>query len=334
MFDRNVSGIFFEGDAGGSPLLWQHLSWIFYSGAYTLIVVVALGTIAEILPAFSGKPLFNREAVMASLAAIAVLGVLAWMQNMYSAPIGIGWSYFAMAMAMAALVPYGLVLFNFIATMVGGAIQIRAPMLYALGAISMISVGLASELGQSAVGVAWQLQNTTDATAATHYALVGASIFGGFAALHFWFPKLTGRTLGESMGRIAFWIILVGLNVAFFPLFLAGVQGQVVDGYKYFAGTGVSGYNLIATIGAFVLAIGIVLALLNVVLSLRSGVRAGPDPWRGSTLEWFATSPPPPHNFDVVPDVRSHEPLRDIRDAIARREASVAAAAAESQPVA
>lgn len=334
MFDRNVSGIFFEGDAGGSPLLWQHLSWIFYSGAYTVIVVVALGAIAEILPVFSGKPLFNREAVMASLAAIAVLGCLAWMQNMYSAPIGIGWSYFAMAMAMAAVVPYGLVLFNFLATMFGGALQIRAPMLYALGAIAMITVGLASELGQSAVAVAWQLQNTTDATASTHYALVGAAILGGLAALHYWFPKLTGRTLGESLGRISFWTILVGLNVTFFPMFLTGVQGQVVDGYKFFSGTGVSGYNLVATIGSFVLALGIVLALINIVLSLRSGVAAGPDPWRGSTLEWFAPSPPPPHNFDVVPDVRSHEPLRDIREAIGRREASTGAEAGESQPVA
>ncbi len=334
MFDRNVSGIFFEGDAGGAPLLWQHLSWIFYSGAYTLIVVVALGAIAEILPVFSGKPLFNRDAVMASLAAIAVLGCLAWMQNMYSAPIGIGWSYFAMAMAMAAVVPYGLLLFNLIATMFGGALHIRTPMLFALGALSMITVGLASELGQSAVGVAWQLQNTTDATASTHYALIGAAILGGLAALHYWFPKLTGRTLGESLGRISFWTILVGINVAFFPLFLAGVQGQVVDVYKYFSGTGVSGYNLVATIGAFVLAIGIVIALVNVVLSLRSGVPTGPDPWRGTTLEWFAPSPPPPHNFDLVPDVRSHEPLRDIRDAIARRQASAGAGATESQPVA
>jgi len=204
MFDRNVNGIFFEGDAGGSPLLWQHLSWIFFNGAYMLIVIAAFGAIAEIVPTFSRKPLFSREAVMASLAAIAVLGTLAWMQNMYSDPIGIGWSYFAMAMAMLAVIPFGLVLFNLIATMMGGALRIRAPMLFAIGAISMIAVGLACELGQSAVGVAWQLQNTTDATASTHYALVGAAILGGLAALHYWFPKMTGRTLGETVGRISF----------------------------------------------------------------------------------------------------------------------------------
>jgi len=334
MFDRNVNAIFFEGDAGGSPLLWQHLSWIFYSGAYMLIVIVALGAIAEILPTFSRKPPFGREALRTSLAAIAVLGTLAWMQNMYSDPIGIGWSYFAMAMAMATVVPFGLVMFNFLATLAGGTLRMRAPLLFALGAISMLSIGLAAELGHSAVAVAWQLHNTTDATASTHYALVGAAVLGGFAALHYWFPKITGRILGESLGRISFWTMLIGINVAFFPLVLAGLQGQVVDAYKFYAGTGVSGYNLVATIGAFVLALGIVLALLNAVLSARSGVAAGHDPWGGTSLEWFAESPPPPHNFDVLPDVRGPEPLRDIRDAIARQRGGAPAEAAESQPVA
>jgi heme/copper-type cytochrome/quinol oxidase subunit 1 len=298
-----------------------------------LIVIAALGAIAEIVPAFSRKPLFSREAVMASLAAIAVLGTLAWMQNMYSDPIGIGWSYFAMAMAMLTVIPFGLVIFNLIATMTGGSIRMRAPMLFAVGALAMIAFGLAGELGQSAVGVAWQLQNTTDATASTHYALVGAAILGGLAALHYWFPKMTGRTLGENLGRISFWTILVGLNVAFFPLVLAGLQGQVVDVYKFYGGTGVSADNLVATIGSLVLALGIVLELLNVVFSLRSGVRAGHDPWGGTSLEWLAESPPPPHNFDLLPDVRGPEPLRDIRDAIARQSGGGGEKTTETQPV-
>jgi heme/copper-type cytochrome/quinol oxidase subunit 1 len=334
LIDRNLDGIFFEGDAGGAPLLWQHLSWIFFSGAYMLIVVAAFGAAAEIVPALARKPLFNRGAVMFSLAAIAVLGTLAWMQNMYSAPIGIGWAYFAMAMAMLAVIPGGLVLFNLIATLFDGALRMRAPLLFVLGAIAMTAFGLICELSHSMVAVAWQLQNTTDATASTHYALVGAAVLGGFAALHFWFPKMTGRTMGENLASISFWTILIGLNVAFLPLILAGLQGQVVDVYKYYDGTGVSGYNLVATIGAFVLALGIVLTLINVVRSLRSGPAAGHDPWSGTTLEWFALSPPPDHNFDVIPDVRGPEPLRDIRDAISERSERAHAGATESQPVA
>ncbi|HKG35525.1 MAG TPA: cbb3-type cytochrome c oxidase subunit I [Solirubrobacterales bacterium] len=332
MIDRNFGGEFFSG-ANGAPLLWQHLSWIFYTGAYMLVLITALGALAEIVPAFSRKPLFNRGAVIASLVAIALIGTLAWMQNMLTAPIGIGWMYFAMTMALALIVPVGLVIFNLIATMSGGTIRMRAPMLYGAGALSVMSVGLASEIGHSMVAVAWQLRNTTDATAATHFALIGGAVFGGFAALHYWYPKMTGRTLGESLGRIAFWTMFAGVNLTFLPLFLAGVQGQAVDAYKFFDGSGVDGYNLVATIGSVVLFVGIILELANAVLSLRAGRPAMPDHWGGESLEWFAPSPPPPHNFDVLPDVRSHHPLRDIRDAVARRTGS-SVAAREKQPLA
>ena len=144
---------------------------------------------------------------------------------------------------------------------------------------------------------------------------------------------MTGRTLGENLGRISFWTILIGLNVAFLPLILAGFQGQVVDVYKFYAGTGVSADNLVATIGSFVLALGVVLELTNVVLSLRTGVPAGHDPWGGTSLEWLAESPPPAHNFDLLPDVRGPEPLRDFRDAIARQQGDGGERAAETQPV-
>jgi cytochrome c oxidase subunit I len=335
MIDRNFDGVFFDAGEGGAPLLWQHLSWIFYTGAYVLLVVFALGAIAEIIPSLSRKPLFNRGAVIGSLAALAALGTLAWMQNMYAAPVSIGFLYFAMAMAMAAALPVGLVVFNLVATMAGGALRLRAPLLFALGAISTLSIGLAGELTHSAVAIGRELGGTTDSTASTHYALAGAAVFGGFAALYYWFPKIAGRTMGEALGRISFWAMLVGVNLGFLPLALAGLQGQPIDTYKFFAGTGVSADNLIATIGIFVLALGIVLTLANAAISLRSGRRAYHDPWQGSTLEWFSESPPPMHNFEVIPDVRSPEPLRDIRDAIRRRERAVGAAAAEpAQPVA
>jgi cytochrome c oxidase subunit 1 len=335
MIDRNYDGIFFADGSGGAPLLWQHLSWIFYSGAYMLILIFAFGAIAEIVAAFSGRPLFNRGVVMGSLAAIAVLGTLAWMQNMLTAPIGIGWMYFAMLMSLALIVPFGLVVFNLIATMVGGALRMRAPLLFAVGAISAISIGLGAEIEQSMVGAAWEVKNTTDATAATHFALVGGAVFGGFAALHYWFPKMTGRTMGESLARISFWTMAVGVLLAFVPLFFAGAdQGQVIDAYKFFAGTGVDAYNLIASIGSFVLAAGILMSLVNAILSREGGPEAGHDPWGGESLEWFALSPPEPHNFDVLPDVRSAQPMRDIREAIAHRTGTGEQPARESQPVA
>ena len=336
MIDRNYDGIFFADGSGGAPLLWQHLSWIFYTGAYMLILIFAFGAIAEIVAAFSRKPLFNRNVVMGSLAAVAVLGTLAWMQNMLTAPIGIGWQYFAMLMSLALVVPFGLILFNLIATLVGGTLRMRAPVLYAIGAISMISIGLAAELEQSLVGAAWHLHNTTDATAATHFALIGGAVLGGFAALYYWFPKMTGKTMGESLGRISFWAIVAGLLIGFVPLFLSGADhGQVVDAYKYFDNAGVTAYNVISSFGVLVLFAGILLTILNAIFSRTNGPAAGHDPWAGDTLEWFTLSPPEPHNFDVLPDVRSPRPLRDIREAIGNRtRREQAAAGRESQPVA
>jgi cytochrome c oxidase subunit 1 len=333
--DRHYDGVFFADGSGGAPLLWQHLSWIFYSGAYMLVLIFAFGAIAEIVAAFSARPLLNRGVTMGSLAAIAVLGTLAWMQNMMTAPIGVGWMYFAMLMSLALIVPFGLVVFNLISTMIGGALRMRAPLLFALGAISAISIGLGAEIEQSMVAAAWQLKNTADATAATHFALVGGAVFGGFAALHFWFPKMTGRTMGESLARISFWTMAVGIVLAFVPLFFAGAeQGQTIDAYKFFDGTGVNAYNLIASIGTLVLAAGIAMTLVNAILSRVNGPLAGHDPWGGESLEWFALSPPEPHNFDLLPDVRSAHPMRDIREAIALRSGRAERPARESQPVA
>jgi heme/copper-type cytochrome/quinol oxidase subunit 1 len=335
LIDRNFEGIFFAGDAGGSPLLWQHLSWIFYTGAYMLILIFALGTIAEIVPALSRKPLFNRSAVIGSLAAIAVLGTLAWMQNMYTAPIGIGWKYFAMAMSLALIVPFGLIFFNLIATLSGGTLRMRAPLLFAAGALAAISVGLAAEASHSMVALGWRLQHTTDSTGATHFALAGGAVFGGFAALYWWFPKMTGRTMGETLARFSFWTMVLGMLLTFVPLMLGGtLEGEVIDAYKFFNDSDLNAYNLTAMIGAFVLTAGIVLTVANAILSREGGAPAGHDAWGGDSLEWFALSPPDPHNFDVLPDVRSARPLRDIREAAAHRSARAERPARESQPVA
>jgi cytochrome c oxidase subunit I len=238
---------------------------------------------------------------------------------MYSAPLPLGWSILAMTAALALVVPIGLLFFNWLATLWGGALSMRAPLLFALGAISTISIGLAGELAQSVIPVAWQLSNTTAATMDTHYALIGGSVFGTFAALYYWFPKITGRTMGEGLAQISFWTLLVGVHLTFLPMFFTALDGQPADLYKYYEGLGLDGDNLVSSIGSFVLAAGILTTLANAAYSARHGVRAGHDPWGGNTLEWFALSPPPPHNFDAIPDVRSTEPLRDIREAIRER---------------
>jgi heme/copper-type cytochrome/quinol oxidase subunit 1 len=336
MIDRNYDGTFFADGGGGAPLLWQHFTWIFYSGAYMLVLIFAFAAVAEIFSAFSGNPIFDRKALMISIVAVAVIGTLAYMQNMFTAPIGLGWKYFGMLMSLALIVPIGLIFFNLIATLNGGALRMRTPVLFAIGALVSISLGLAAEMQQSLVGAAFYLKNTTDSTAATDFALVGGAVFGGFAALHYWFPKMTGRTMGEQLGRLSFWLLALGSLLGFVPLALAGwEEDQVVDAYKFFNHTGVNFYNLLSSIGVFILFIGVVLILVNAVSSIKGGARAGHDPWGGDTLEWFTVSPPPPHNFDVQPDVRSDRPMRDIRAAIARRAHEAEEhAARESQPVA
>ena len=189
----------------------------------------------------------------------------------------------------------------------------------AVGAISALSIGLAIELACSVIAVGWQLDNTTAAQAGTIAVFVGGMVLGGFSALHYWMPKVTGRMMGEGMGKASLAAILLGLYVYVLMAFFAGVKAQPVDIYKFYGDSGVDGFNLVASIAAFVVAFGILLELGNAAYSYRNGVRVGHDPWGGTTLEWFALSPPPEHNFDAVPDVRSAEPLRDIRTAIRDR---------------
>ena len=338
--DRHFDGVFFDPGEGGAPLYYQHLSWIFFTGSYLCFLLPSIGAISEILPVFSGKPLLSRRAVVISMTAIMPLGLLAWMQNMMSASIPIGFLYFAMLMALLLVIPIGAVFVNWIGTLAGGVLRMRAPLIFALAAISTLSFGLVMELIQSVIPVNWLLADTTASTAASGYVLVGGPVLAGFAALHYWFPKMTGRVMGEGLARSSAALIVLGAHVTFIPLFLAGIEGQQVDIFKFFEASdainsmGLNAYNLIATIGAFVLSLGVVLTIVNAYASLKSGVRTGPDPWHGETLEWFATSPPPPHNFDVVPDVRSDEPLRDIREAVRRRDASHAESAETREPVA
>jgi heme/copper-type cytochrome/quinol oxidase subunit 1 len=334
MIDRQLDGGFFTGGVGGAPLLWQHLSYIFFTGAYMAVAVTMLAAISEIVQTFTRRELPGRGAVIGSLVAIAVIGTLAWTQNMMTAPIPSGFKYYAMLMSIALIVPFGLIFYNLISAVSNSDFHMRAPLRFALGALSLASIGLAVEVSQSTIAVGSQLQQTYDAWAATHFALVGFGLFGGFAAISYWYPKMTGRTLDEDRSRISFRIMFAGALIALVPLFGAGVEGQVTDSYRFFAEDDLGLFNLVATIGTVILFIGIVLAIGNLIRSRSEGSVSAPDPWRGDSLEWLALSPPEPHNFDVLPDVRSTQPMRDIRESLIRREAGQESPAGEHQPVA
>ena len=316
--DRHFDGVFFDAGEGGSPMLYQHLVYIFMSGMYAVVVVFAAGVISEIVPTMARKPIFSHRAAATSIVAVGVLIPLAWMQNMYAAPIPEGFQIAAMFVALSLVVPLGTLFYLWLATLWGGTVRIGAPILYAGAAISALALGLAGELAYSVIPVGWQLANTTASQGDTLYVLVGGAVFGGFAALHYWLPKMTGRVVGDGLATAALGLMLLGLNVYVLLMFFAGLEGQQVDIFRYPENTGLSTLNLFASIAAFVFVIGVFLELGVLAHGYSKGRATSPDPWGGTTLEWFTLSPPPAHNFDAVPDVRSGEPLLDIRDAVRR----------------
>lgn len=319
--DRNFDGVFFDAGEGGEPMLYAHLSWLYFTGIHTVMLVAAFAVISEIVPTLSRKPLFSHSAVTGSIVAVGVLGTLAWMQNLYASPLAEGFAYFAMLMAILLLVPVGLIFAVWTLTMWDGAVSTRAPLVLALAAAVALVFGLGGQLVTSVVGAGLLLENTVAAQQDTILVVTGFML-AMFAGLHYWLPKVTGRAVHEGPAKIAAGLILVSALIYGFSMFFAGLAGQPVDAFRYFEDDGVSTLNLIASIASFFLFIGIVLELVNLLRSYSGGRPVGHDPWRGSTLEWFALSPPPQHNFDAVPDVRSAEPLRDIREVIREREAN------------
>ena len=334
MIDRQLDGGFFTGGVGGAPLLWQHLSYMFFTGVYMAVAVTMLGAISEIVQTFTRKPLPGPQGSHR----------VAGRDRRHRHP-GLdpehdhGADPDRLQVLRDAAVDladrsFRAVFYNLIAAVSGSDFHMRAPLRFAMGALSLASVGLAAEVSQSTIALGTRLQQTYDAWAATHFALIGFAVFGGFAAVAYWYPKMTGRMLDEERAKISFWIMFTGALIALVPLFGAGVEGQVTDSYRFFGGEGVSAFNAIATAGTVVLFVGLILAIGNLVRSRHEGAPATPDPWRGDSLEWLALSPPEPHNFDVLPDVRSIQPMRDIRESLVRREAGHDSPARKSQPVA
>jgi cytochrome c oxidase subunit 1 len=316
--DRHFGTHFFDPTAHGSPVLWQHLFWFFGHPEVYIMILPGFGMISEIIPVFSGKPIFGYKAVAASTAVIAFLATLVWAHHMFASPVPIVVLGFFMLSSYLIGVPTGVKIFNWIATLWRGSIWTTASLHFAVGFIAIFLIGGITGIFLATFPVDWQLTDTYFVVAHFHYVLMGGAVFSIFAGLYYWFPKMAGRLLNETLGKISFWLMFVGFNTAFMVQHALGLSGMPRRIYTYQASTGWGTYNMISTIGSYIFALGILVTIANVVRSLKVGRLAGPDPWKGNTLEWFVPSPPPVNNFDVIPRVRSVEPMRDIRRQVER----------------
>ncbi|HEY2006410.1 MAG TPA: cytochrome c oxidase subunit I [Solirubrobacteraceae bacterium] len=316
--DRHFGTHFFDPTDNGSPVLWQHLFWFFGHPEVYIMILPGFGIISEVIPVFSRKPIFGYKAIAASTAVIAFLATLVWAHHMFASPIPIVVLGFFMLSSFLIGVPTGVKIFNWIATLWRGSIVMTTALWFAVGFIAIFIIGGITGIFLAVFPVDWQLNDTYFVVAHFHYVLMGGAVFTVFCGIYYWFPKMTGRMLNETAGKTSFWLMFIGFNATFFVQHALGLSGMPRRIYTYQPGLGWSTYNLISTIGSFILALGILITVGNVARSLRVGRIAGPDPWKGNTLEWFTSSPPPVNNFDAIPRVRSVEPMRDIRRQIER----------------
>jgi cytochrome c oxidase subunit I len=303
-FDRNFGTLFYQAYAAGDPLLWQHLFWVFGHPEVYVLILPAMGIVSETLPVFSRKPLFGYAFVVFSGIAIGFLGFGVWAHHMFTAGMGpVAEAGFGLSTMLIAI-PTGVKIFNWIATMWGGKLTLNAPMLFSIGFIAMFIIGGLSGVTHAAVPSDWQQHDSYYIVAHFHYVLFGGAVFGFTAGAYYWYPKWTGRRLSDGLGKVHFWLMLIGFNLTFGPMHILGLEGMPRRTYRYPPGLGWEFWNAMATTGAFIIALSILIFIINLVRSRRHPVDAGNDPWDGRTLEWMTSSPPPVHNFDRVPIVR------------------------------
>jgi cytochrome c oxidase subunit I len=330
--DRHFGTHFFDPANGGSALLWQNLFWFFGHPEVYIMVLPGFGIVSEILPVFARKPIFGYKAIAASTVAIAFLGFLTWAHHMFTAPIPEALLIFVMMSSFLIAVPTGVKIFNWIATLWHGTIEFKTPLLFSAGFIALFMIGGISGVFLAVFPVDWQLNETYFVVAHIHFVLMGGAVFTIFAGIYFWFPKISGRMLSESLGKLSFYLMFFGFLMTFMIQHVIGLDGMPRRVYEYDNVGNLALYNLISTIGSFVLASGVLVTIVNVTRSLKHGAIAGPDPWKANSLEWFTTSPPPTNNFDVVPLVRSYEPMKDIRREIEQRTSAVPAPGGATVP--
>ena len=313
LIDRYLGGHFFDTQAGGSAVIWQHFFWIFGHPEVYILIIPGFACVSEIVPVFSRKPIFGYPVMVGATTMIGLISVSVWAHHMFSVGMtSVGNTFFAISTFMVAI-PTGIKIFNWLGTMYGGKIRFDLPMLFCIAFLFQFLIAGLTGVMLAVVPFNWQLTDSYFVVAHFHYTLVGGFLSCMFAGFYYWYPKAVGRLLDRRLGLWHFWLFVIGFHVTFDTMHFSGLLGMPRRVFTYDAGRGWETLNFITSIGALLQAAGIFFLVLNILRSLKKGKIAGNDPWDAWTLEWATTSPPPVYNFESIPVVRSRRPLWDLK---------------------
>src|SRR5246127_3837463 len=313
LVDRYLGGHFFDTQAGGSAVIWMHFFWVFGHPEVYILVLPAFAFASEIIPVFSRKPIFGYPVMVGATVAIGFISMSVWAHHMFTVGMSSAANNFFVLSTMAIAVPTGIKIFNWLATMWGGKIEFKTPMLFCIAFLFQFLIAGLTGIMQGAAPFDWHLGNSYFVVAHFHYVIVGGILFCVFGAFYYWFPKMTGKMYSEPLGKLHFWIFIIGFHLTFDFMHIPGLLGMPRRIYTYETGRGWDAWNLIVTIGVVFQAAGILVFAANLIWSYFKGKLAGNDPWDAWTLEWTTSSPPPAYNFAVIPTVKSRRPLWDLK---------------------